>query len=72
MGVEGQHHATAALLPGKTWYQLHWKMGRPEGSSGRVRKISPAPGFDPPTVHPVASCYTDWVIAVRQETAILK
>ena len=26
--------------------------------SGRVRKISP-PGFDPRTVQPVATCYTD-------------
>jgi len=24
------------------------------------RKISPPPGFDPPTVHPVVSRYTDW------------
>jgi hypothetical protein len=27
---------------------------------GRVRKISPSPGFDPRTVQPVASRYTDW------------
>jgi hypothetical protein len=27
-----------------------------------VRKISPPPGFDPQTVQPVASSYTDWAI----------
>jgi hypothetical protein len=32
------------------------------GRSGRVRKISPPPGFDPRTVQPVASRYTDCVI----------
>jgi hypothetical protein len=32
------------------------------GRSGRVRKISPPPGFDPRTVQPVASHYTDWAI----------
>ena len=34
-----------------------------QGPSGRVRKISPPPGFDPRTVQPVASRYTDWAIA---------
>jgi hypothetical protein len=29
------------------------------GRSGRVRKISPPPGFDPQAVQPVASRYTD-------------
>jgi hypothetical protein len=41
----GQHHAPAALPPGNTRYP---------GRSGRVRKISPPPGFDPRTVQPVA------------------
>ena len=35
---------------------------RPQGRSGRVRKISPPPGFDPRTVQPVVSRYTDWAI----------
>ena len=34
-------------------------MGEPQGRFGRVRKISPPLGFDPRTVHPVASRYTD-------------
>jgi hypothetical protein len=37
-----------------------WLYG-PQGRSGRVRKIPP--GFDPRTVHPVASRYSDWAIA---------
>jgi hypothetical protein len=35
------------------------KLGGPHGRSGRVRKTSPLPGFDPRTVHPVACRYTD-------------
>jgi hypothetical protein len=32
----------------------------PRGWSGQVRKISPPPGFDPRTIQPVASRYTDY------------
>ena len=58
----GQRHAPAALLPGKTRYALYGRLGGPQGRSGPVWKISPTPGFDPPTVQPVASRYTDWAI----------
>ena len=34
-------------------------LGGPQGRSGRVRNISPPPGFDPRTVQPVAIRYTD-------------
>jgi len=57
----GQRHAPAALLPGKrpgTHCIGDW-VG-PLGRSGRVRKISPPLEFDPQTVQPVASRYTDW------------
>jgi len=48
MGVGGQRHAPAALPPGKeTRYPLYGRLGGAEGRSGRVRKISPPPGFDP-------------------------
>jgi hypothetical protein len=57
MGVGGQHHAPAALLPGKTRYPLYRRLGEPQGRSGQARKISPPPGFDPWTVQPVASRY---------------
>jgi hypothetical protein len=53
-GVGGQRHAAAALPPGKTRYPLYRRLGGPQGRSGRVREISPPPGFDPRTVQPVA------------------
>ena len=58
--VGGQRHDPAALSPGKTWCPLYTRLGRSQGRSGRVRKISPPPGFDPRTVQPVASRYTSW------------
>jgi hypothetical protein len=39
--VCGQHHAPAVLPPGKSQYPLYKRLGRPQGRSGRVRKISP-------------------------------
>ena len=60
MGVGGQRHAPSALPPGKTQYLLSRGLGGPQSRSGQMRKISPLPGFDPRTVQPVASRYTDW------------
>jgi hypothetical protein len=66
MGLGGQRHCLSALLPGKTRYPLYRRLGGPQGRSGRVQKISPVPEFDPRTVQPVATHYTDWAIqAVR-------
>ena len=62
MGVVGQHHAPAALSPGKTRFPLYRRLGGLQGRFKRVRKISPPPGFDPRTIQPVASRYTDWAI----------
>ena len=62
MGMGGQRHALTTLRPGKTRYPLYRRLGGPQGRSGRVRKISSLPGFDPRTVQPVASSYTDWAI----------
>jgi len=47
MGWGGQRHAPAALPPGKNRYPLYKRLGGPQGWCGRVRKISPPPGFDP-------------------------
>ena len=58
-GGGGQHHAPAALPPGKTRYPLYRRLGEPQSQSGKMWKISPSPGFDPRTVQPVASRYTD-------------
>ena len=64
MEVGGQSHGPAALPAGKTRYPLYRELGGPQGRSGRVRKISPPPGFDPRIVQPVASRYTDYAIPV--------
>jgi len=53
----GQRHAPAALPPGNIQYTSYRRLGGSQDRSGRVRKISPPPGFDPRTVHPVASRY---------------
>jgi hypothetical protein len=58
-GVGGQRHAPATLPPRKTRYPLYSRLGGPQGRSVRVGIISPPPGFDPRTVHPIDSRYTD-------------
>jgi len=63
MGVGGKRHVSAALYPKKTLYPLY---RRPQGRDGRRRKIWPLPGFDPGTVEPVASRYTDWAIPAHK------
>jgi hypothetical protein len=60
MVVGGQRHAPAALPPRKSRSPFYRRLGGTQGRSERVRKISPLPGFDPRTVQPVASSYTDW------------
>ena len=47
------------LPPGKTRYPLFRKLGGPQGRSGRAENLAP-PGFNPRTVQPVVSRYTDW------------
>ena len=48
------------LPPGKTRYPFYRRLGGPQGRSGQIRKISPPPEFDPRTVQPLASRYTDY------------
>ena len=51
------------LAPGKeTRNSLYRRLGGPQGRSGRLRKISPPPEFDPWTLQPVANRYTDCAI----------
>jgi hypothetical protein len=63
MGVGGQRHAPAALPLGKrpSTHCIGGWVGPRAGLDG-LRKISPPPGFDPWTVQPLASCYTDYAI----------
>jgi hypothetical protein len=67
MGVGGLRHDPAAFTPGKSRYPLYRRLGGPQGRSGLVRKFPPLPGFDPRTVQPVASRYTDWAIPAPME-----
>ena len=62
MRVGGQRPTPAALPLGNTRYPLYRRLGGPQCWSGRVRKISPLPGFHLRTVQPVASRYTNWAI----------
>jgi hypothetical protein len=62
MGVSGQRHALAALPGEEARYQLYRRLGGPQGRSGRVRKVSSPPEFDPRTVQPAASRYTDCAV----------
>ena len=48
-----------SLPPGKTRYPLYRRVFGPQGRSRQVWKISPPSGFDPRTVQPVVSRYTD-------------
>jgi hypothetical protein len=67
MGVGSPRHAPAALSPGKNLYLLCRRIGGSQSRSGRVRKISPPPQFDPRTVQPAASRYTDSAIPAHKE-----
>jgi hypothetical protein len=74
MGVGGQRHTPAALPPGMTRNPLYRRLARPQGRSGRVQKILHPPGFDPRTVHLVASQYlleTIWILTTDKILSIL-
>ena len=72
MEVGGQLHALATLPSEKTGYPWYRMLGGPQGISGRMRKISSPPGFDPRTVPPVASRYSDCAVAAFNEHLINK
>jgi hypothetical protein len=63
MKVGGQIHAAAALPPGKRpgTHCIGGLVGPRAGLDG-CGKSRPPPGFDPRTVQPVASRYTDYAI----------
>jgi len=66
MGVCGQRHDPAALLPLKNQYPMYRKLGGSQDRSGRARNMSPPPAFDRRTVQTAASCYTDWAIPANE------
>jgi hypothetical protein len=62
MGTGDQRHTPDVLPSGKTRYPLYRRLGGPKAGVDACRKSHPSPGFDPRTVQPVASRYTDWTI----------
>jgi hypothetical protein len=66
--VRVQHHSPAALYPQNDSIPIVQEAGWPQVLSGQVRKISPPPGFDPRTVQPVASRYTDYATQPTEST----
>ena len=62
----------SCFTPRKTQYPLCRRLGGPQGQSGRVWKISPPPGFDPQTVQPVTSRYTDCTIPAHCYIIVVK
>ena len=48
--------------PRRTRYPFYRRLVGLQGRSGWVKKISPAAGFDPRTMQPVAIRYTDYAI----------
>jgi len=56
------------FTPGKTRYPLNRRLDGAQGRSGKVRKISPPPWFDPRTVQPIVSHYTDWATGPQHFT----
>ena len=62
MGMGGQHQTLAAILPGLTQYPFYWGLDGPQGQSGWVQNVSPPSGYTSWTMHPIASCYTHYVI----------
>ena len=59
--VRGQRHAPAALYPGKGSAPIVQEAGWAPGPVwAGAENLAPPPGYDPRTVQPVASRYTDY------------
>jgi len=69
MALEGGEGSAScpgrSLPPGKTWYPLYRRLGGPQGQSAEVWKILPPPGFNPRTVQPIASRYTNYIEGIN-------
>jgi hypothetical protein len=66
MGLGGQRNIPASLPPGRDPTPIVHEAGWTQGRSRRVRSISPSPEFDPRTVQPVATGYTDYTIPAHE------
>jgi hypothetical protein len=67
MGMGGQRHAPATYLWKETRNPLYGRLSEPQGRSRRVQRISRLPGFDPGSVEPIASRYTDCSIPAHYD-----
>ena len=56
----------------ETWYPMYMRLGGPQGKCAWLRKMSLLPGFDPRTVQPTYSRYTDCVIPAHHDTPYSK
>jgi hypothetical protein len=65
MGVGGQRHALAALLPERAPVPILQEAGWAAGPVWTGTKISLLPGLEPQTFQPVASHYTDCAILIN-------
>ena len=71
-GVGGQRDAPAALPPGlKPGAHCAGGLVGSRAGLGWRGKFSLPLGFDPRTVHPVSSCYTDYVIPDHETKRVL-
>ena len=72
-GVDGQHHAPAALPPWKNRYPLYRRLGGPPGPVWTGAENLAPTGIRSLAVQPVASRYTDCAIpAVKTTDAYLR
>ena len=62
MGVGGQHHAPAAFIPRKDPVPIVQEAGWATGPVWTGAENLAPPAFDPRTVQPVASRYTDYAV----------
>jgi hypothetical protein len=51
-----------------TQYPLYKRLGGPQSLSGQVGTIPPPPGFNPQTVHSIASPYINYAILAQVKT----
>jgi len=62
MGVGVQRHAPGVLSPGKTQYLLYKRLGLTQGRSRSGAENLAPTEFDPRTIQPITSRYTDCAI----------
>jgi hypothetical protein len=67
MGVGVQCHTPATYLWKETRNPLYVRMSEFQSRFGRVQRISRLPGFDPGSVEPIASRYTDCSIPAHND-----